>query len=247
MKKIAYFLFIVLISCNVEEFEECFVEDSSIRTFEFTDLDSFENLVVNENILLEIKVGEESKIEIETTESLIDHFSFEIINNVLTLNFEPTCTIIKNNKVTKIILTTNNLKKIENNTQFKIYSEETLNFPEIIISTTSKESSDLAIGDFDLKLNSKSVSIIGVEFAGFKISGSTINLSIAFFSGAPFLDAKNFIADQVYVHQQSTNDVHIYPKKQLTGTIYSNGNVISYNTPEILNVEELYHGKLILK
>ncbi|WP_196896199.1 GIN domain-containing protein [Aureivirga marina] len=247
MTKNIYFLFLITLfsSCAAEDIGECFYNSSDIREYDF-DLTSFDEVIVNENISLEVKFGFEKKLIVKTSENRIENFTHFIEDGKLVLNMEETCNLTRNLKATNITLITDHLTKIENNTQYKIYSTQILFFPNLTLSTLEEGNSGLAVGTFDLKVNCLSLNIFGVEFADFSIEGRTENLNIAFFSGAPFLDGKNLISKNTSIRQESTNDILLHPIDKISGTIHSLGNIILYNTPEEIDILELYKGKVII-
>ena len=77
------------------------------------------------------------------------------------------------------------------------------------------------------------------------IRGNVNNLFIGFYSGDSRFEGANLIAENITIFQRSSNDMIINPQQSLKGEIRGTGDVISRNRPVIVEVEQLYTGKLI--
>ena len=60
-------------------------------------------------------------------------------------------------------------------------------------------------------------------------------------------EGENLIAQNVSVFHRGTNDMIVNPQQSITGSILSTGNVISVNQPPIVDVEEVFNGRLIFE
>ena len=81
----------------------------------------------------------------------------------------------------------------------------------------------------------------------FTISGNTTNLNIQFYSGIGKFEGKDLVATNVNIYHRGDNSLNINPQQSLKGGLYSTGDVISYNRPPIVEVEEYFTGKLIFE
>ncbi len=69
-----------------------------------------------------------------------------------------------------------------------------------------------------------------------------------FFSdGDSRFEGQNFKAQNVTVSHVSSNDLLIHPVQIIKGTIHSTGDLILYNKPPVVEVDEQSVGKLIFK
>nr|WP_273569019.1 DUF2807 domain-containing protein [Maribacter sp. Hal144] len=61
------------------------------------------------------------------------------------------------------------------------------------------------------------------------------------------MEAQNLTAQNVIVDHRGSNDMFIEPQVSVRGVIRGNGDVVSSNRPAIVEVEELYKGRLIFR
>jgi hypothetical protein len=52
-------------------------------------------------------------------------------------------------------------------------------------------------------------------------------------------------AQNISVFQRGSNDMIVKPIQKIDGTIYATGNVILKNNPPIINVNEVFTGKVV--
>jgi hypothetical protein len=57
---------------------------------------------------------------------------------------------------------------------------------------------------------------------------------------------RNLQAQDIKIFHRGSNDMEIAPVQSLEGTITGTGNVILYNVPPVINISELYTGRLII-
>jgi len=244
MKKVFFLLIILSLSnCNPSD---CFDSTGYIIQKEVT-VDFFDKIEVGEEITMIIKQGETQKIVIETGENLIDNVTVEVIDGELFMKDESSCNLTRDYAVTKIFVTSPNIKEIRSNTARDILSEGVLNYNNLNLISEDFGQDALNIGDFKLKVNSDIISVTSNGGSIFQIEGNTNTLIIGFYSGNSRFIGNNLIAKNISIIQKSTNDILVYPRLQLTGSIYSIGDIISYFHPEIIQIEEHYTGKLIFE
>jgi hypothetical protein len=81
--------------------------------------------------------------------------------------------------------------------------------------------------------------------SNYYIDGISYNLNINFSDGDTRFEGQNLLAKNITFRNVSSNDILVYPTESVSGKIHSTGNVILYNTPPIVDVEELSVGELI--
>ena len=77
------------------------------------------------------------------------------------------------------------------------------------------------------------------------MTGAANNLNINLIIGDGRFEVESLVAQDVSIVQRSTNDILVNPQQSLLGSILSTGNVISFNQPPIVDVEETFTGRLI--
>ena len=70
-------------------------------------------------------------------------------------------------------------------------------------------------------------------------------MNINFAAGNGRFEGENLVAQNINIFHRGSNDMVVNPQQSLTGSIRSTGNVISVNEPPLVNVEEVFSGRLI--
>jgi len=96
-------------------------------------------------------------------------------------------------------------------------------------------------------VNSDEISLTFNNLSNVFISGSVNNLIIGFYSGDSRFEGRNLVAQHINISHRSSNDIIVNPQQSLKGIIRGTGDVISVNRPPIVEVEQLYTGKLIFE
>jgi hypothetical protein len=163
-------------------------------------------------------------LKIESGEDLISDVNYTIDNTgLLTLNDNNQCNWVRNYAPTKIFVTTPNLKLISEN-----FNED-----------------NMSSGDFNLRVQNESISVISNNISQFFISGSTDTLFVGFYSGTTAFFGANLLAQDDEISHRSSHDITAHPVQSLSGVLRSTGNLISVNEPPNVDVSELYTGSLI--
>lgn len=248
MKNLFYIIIsFLLLSCNSENANNCFQKAGEIIQTEI-EVATFDKVTVHERIELIITQGNEQKVVVETGENLLNDISVEVIDNELILKNFNTCNFIRDYDLTKVYITSPNLTTIRNASEYNVSSNGVLTYPSLYLRSSGEKSDYLSIGDWYLTIKNENLNIWSNGIANFYIEGTTNNLDLSFSDGDTRFEGKEFVAQHVKVRQVSSNDMLIFPVQSLTGSIHSTGNVISFNKPSTVEVEELSdYGKLIFK
>lgn len=230
------------LNCNSEDGSDCFKKqgDQTVKTI---DVEGFTEINVSEGIELIIKESDEQKIQITAGENLINDIQFEVVDGILKIEDQNGCDMLRNISIAKILIETPNLEKIYSATQFTVRSDGILHFPELTLETGIDE--ETASGLFEIQIENETLNINDNVSSVFKISGSTENLNVNFWGGNGRLEAENLEADHIDIFHRSTNDMIVKPLETVTGTLYSTGNLVLKNVPPVIEVEELYSGRVV--
>ena len=248
MKKIFFIICsVLLLSCDDENSNDCFQTAGDIIQTEI-EVSSFSKVVVHAQIELIITQGDEHKVVVETGENLLNDITVEVINNELILKNYNTCNFVREYDITKIYITAPNLTVIRNASELNISSNGVLNFPSVYLQSSGEKNEYLSIGDWHLNIKSDDLKIWGNGIAVFYLEGTTNNLDINFSDGDTRFEGEKLISQHIKVKQISSNDMLIFPVQSLTGSIHSTGDIISFNKPASINVEDLSNfAELIFK
>jgi hypothetical protein len=246
MKKIIYiFGLLLFLGCDSDSAPDCFQTAGNSIQQEFS-VANFERILVNRDVELIIKQGATQEVIVETGENLLNDVIVEVIGNLLVLTDNNNCNYVRDFGITKVFVTTPNLTEIRCSTQFEIKSDGILDFNNMtLISEDFSSSDNFAIGDFRLELDVVDLQITSNNLSFFYLSGDVEDLNINFVGGNSRFEGENLIAQNVSVFHRGTNDMIVNPQQSITGRILSTGNVISVNQPPIVDVEEVFNGRLI--
>lgn len=233
---------LTLVSCK----QECNEEAGDIIQNEI-ELASFDAIIVNTGIRVVIKESAEQKVIVEAGENRFDNFYAVVTDNTLELQADGPCFFSPSLDPVTVYISSPNLEYIRNSSDYSISSDAVLNFPKLQLISEDHESNYSNFGNFDLAVNSDNLSIVSNGLSVFNISGNTTNLNIQFYSGIGRFDGKDLIATHVNIYHRGDNSLKVNPQQSLKGGLYSTGNVISYNRPPIVEVDEYFTGKLIFE
>lgn len=243
MKKIFYFLTLVFIlgSCTPNEIIDCIGNSETIINKEF-ELDVFSKLVVEQGIEVELVESPFFKIVVKAGNKMHPYFNFYMHDNKLHLKNNLECTV-GHTKPIKVKVFTPNLDEIIFATQFKIWNSGVLNYPYLSIEQRGVGS--IASADFDLTLNSTSVSISANNVTHFKLKGMSNHLNIYLWGGNARVNAEELEVSSAFILHRSSNHIYLNVRDEIKGDIYSVGHVYLTDEPVLIDVIEHYRGRLI--
>lgn len=241
-------MFFMLSACNSDSAADCFQNAGNIIREEVS-VAEFTKITVFENVRLLLKQGPQIKVEIETGENLRNEAEAVVEAGRLLLRDTNNCNFVREYGVTKIYVTAPNIQEIRSSTGLKIESIGVLNYPvlRLVSENFTNSESDTTSGEFDLNLDTNEISILANGLAYFKLQGNTNVFEINLAAGSSRIDAKNLNANIVDFNHRGSNDILVSPNDKLEGVIRSTGDVISFNRPDIVQVEKLFKGELIFK
>jgi len=246
MKKIIYILSLFLIvACNSEDALDCFQTEGNIVQQEVV-VGSFEKIVVNRDIELIIKEGQEYTVTIETGENLLNDVLATVVDNELQLSDYNSCNYVRDYGITKVYVTAPNITEIRNSSQYEVSSNGVLTYSNLtLISEDFNAPGSFTVGDFRLQINNDKLRVVSNNISSFYITGTVNSLFVGFYAGAGRFEGENLIAQNVDVFHRGSNDMVVNPQISLTGELRGTGNLISVNQPPTVQVEQFYTGELI--
>lgn len=248
MKKLVYISTLFLIfACDSENVNDCFQKTGAIVQKEIT-VDAFDKILVNRDIELIIKEGTTQKVVVETGKNLLNDVTAIVKESKLTLTDNNTCNYVRNYGVTKVYVTSPNITEIRSSTQYDIRSDGVLTYPILSVLSEDFNAPDtFTNANVKLQINNTKFRVVFNNLSNCFISGSTTDLHITFAAGTSRFEGRHLIAQNVRLWNRSSNDIIVNPQEEITGRISGTGNVISVNKPPVVEVEELYKGRLIFK
>ncbi len=249
MNRIYYIVSIVLLfSCNGENVPDCF-QKTGVISREVVELPDFSKITIFENVNVVLKQGDIGKVEIETGKNLRNEVTAMVEGNRLIIRDNNNCNFVRDYGVTKVYITSPNITEIRSGTSWSVESDGVLSYPSLVLiseDNTNPETKSVT-GEFNLDLDVSSIRIVVNGSSYFNLRGIAMSLNVFMASGNSRIDAQHLITKKVTLNHRGTNDLLINPQESISGVIRSIGNVVSYNRPEDINVDEIYRGKLIFK
>jgi hypothetical protein len=246
MNRLAYILSLgLLFACNSEDAGDCFQTTGNIIQQEVV-VTAFEKILVNRDIELIVIDDLEFKVVIETGENLLNDVEATVVDNQLQLTDNNSCNYVREYNITKIYVTAPNITEIRSSTQYDISSEGILNYNNLsLLSEDFGVLESFTNGDFRMEVNTSKLNIVANGLASFYVSGFAENTTIGFFAGSGRFEGENLIAQHVDISHRGSNDMIVNPQQSLIGVLRGTGDLISKNMPPVVEVEQLYTGRLI--
>lgn len=239
---------IALFSCNKENVSDCFQATGVIISTEF-EVAPFTKVQFEDDVSLVLKQEETQSVVIETGQNLLNDIIVKVENETLIIQDNNGCNLIREYGVTKAYVSVPNLTQIRNASSREVTSDGILVFPSLTLISNSTGNIDgvKKSGDFILDIVSNHFSISANGQSIFYITGETQNANIVFSDEWPRLEGEDFKIDTLSILQRSATYMKVFPKNKISGEIRGTGDVILYNTPDIIEVEEYFTGKLIIQ
>ncbi|MFD1061928.1 head GIN domain-containing protein [Winogradskyella litorisediminis] len=250
MKKIIYIIALLSVfTCDNADVPDCFQAAGEIIQVEY-DLNGFDKITVLQRSQLIVSEGQFS-VTLETGENLENDISvFVNANGRLIIDNENACNISRDYGITKVFVSAPNVTEIRNASGLEVLSVGVLSYPNLLLISEDLEEEEDAFntnGDFRLDLDVQNLKIIQNNLSNFFLTGNVTNLDINFLFGDGRFEGRNLSVENTTLFHRGTNDIILNPQNSLTGSILSTGDVRITNTPTVLNVEELYTGRLIVE
>ena len=247
MKRFFLLLVLCLTLSGCEKPSDCVESSGAIITKDVL-VQPFKKIKVYRGIEVVITQGEEYKVQIVAGKNFIDNVEVSQNGEQLVFKDEASCNWVRDYGVTKILVTTPTLEEVYSKTDRNISSNGVLTFPYLSFISIDKDGdgeSGAGTGDFILNVQNNYLNIANNNVSRFYLSGQTNTANFNFYFGDGRIEAENLIAKNIIIYHRGSNDMIVYPTESITGTMNSTGNSILKNVPPIVDVEELYQGRVI--
>lgn len=243
MKKIAYIVVFLLLSCDNENAGNCLKTAGDTVNREI-DVPAFSRILVGEGVQMILKESAGYSVTIETGKNLVNDVRAEVTEGQLVLSNSATCNFFRDYDQTIAYVTAPDITEIRSSTQWDIRSDGVLTYPDLRIISEDYQKDYQNTGNFYLHLENKSFSMVFNNLSNCYLEGSTGKMNIYLAAGNSRVEAAGFLADEVTLYHRSSNDIIVHPLQRIQGDIYSTGDVVSVNRPPQVEITEHYKGKL---
>lgn len=251
MNKALYILFlIVTTSCGISE--DCFKGNGNRITQTFS-LDNFTKIKVYDGVGLVIKEGPNYEIKIETSDNIIDDIEVKRTDQMLIIKDNSTCNLARDYGQTKVYVTVPDgtvfplIQELEihSKTEQRIESLGTLHSPIIRLFSIGDDGDGAGTGDFYITVDNLQFVVENNNVSNFYITGHSNEMLLNFYFGNGRFYGKDLYVELIKVYHRGSNDMFVYPVQKIEGIINATGNVVLENVPPIIDVEEVFRGRLI--
>ncbi len=253
MKNLSYtflllLLLLLLVGCSTEQSWDCFKSSGDIIQSEIEVL-PFTKILVWDRTKLILQQGTEQKIVVESGENLIDNVNLTVTDGRLEIHNNNSCNLARDYGITKVYVTSPNITEIRSSSGYLIESIGTLSYPELTLLSEDHnlEGQFHTDGDFRLDLNVEKLSVTANGLSKFYLSGKANKASFGLYAGDCRIYSEGLTVQDLVIYHRSSGPMIVNPQRSIKGKIVSLGNVISKNRPPIVEVEELYRGRLIFE
>lgn len=249
MKKIIFILFIFFsLSCDSDRGWDCIKSSGKIVQQEFA-LTSFEKITVWDRVKLVVKQGDEQRVIVETGANLMRKITVSVENNRLEIRNNNRCNLVRDYGLTTVYVTSPNISEIRSSTGMGVESDGVLNFPALGLYSDDFDATEKqhTSGDFKIKLKVDKLDVVANGRSKFFLSGTADQAIFGLYAGDCRIYAEELIIQDLNLFHRSTGPMVVFPERSIKGKITGWGDVISKNRPPIVEVEELYRGRLIFE
>lgn len=249
MKKLLFtILFLVMLSCDSENSWDCLQAEGRSISKEYV-VSDFSKIMIEDDITLYLKQGDTQKIILETAENLLNEIFVSVEGETLVVKDKNSCNLVRGYGITKIFVTVPNITEIRNSSAYDVIGEGILNFPKLTLvsNTTAGPETIRKSGDFYLNINCEEFVVAANGQSVFYITGKTEKATLSFADEMPRFEGANFLIDELIVHQSSANKMIVNPQQSIVGRIVATGDIVSHTRPSLIDVKELFTGKLLFK
>lgn len=248
VRGVFFLLTMLFLSCNNENTSDCFQSAGDLTRIE-VEVTDFDKITVFELLNLVLIQGDEQKVEIESGEFLLNDISAEVEGDRLLLRNENSCNLFRDYEISTVYVTSPNISEVRSSTGLLVSNEGVLTYPSLnlISESFNVPEAETTSGTFDLAVDNQAVGITVNGISYIKLSGATQNLGITIAAGDTRVEAESLLATTVNLNHRGSNDVVINPQERIAGTIRGYGDVICFNRPDEVEVEETFEGRLIFR
>ncbi len=248
--KIVFFLLVfLLVSCGISE--DCFKGNGNQVTQTFL-LENFSKIKVYDGVGLVVKEGSNYEVKVVTSDNIIDDLEVRLDGDMLVVKDNSSCNIARDYRQTTVYVTIPDgtilplIPELELHckTEQKIQSDGVLHSP--IVRLFSIDVSDGAgTGDFYIAVDNLQFVVENNNVSNFYITGHSNEMLLNFYFGNGRFYGKDLYVELIKVYHRGSNDMFVYPVQKMEGIINATGNVVLENIPPIIDVEEVFRGRLI--
>lgn len=248
MKKIIFSLVVFVLFISCEKPSDCFETTGTIvsRMYDVSLANQFNKIYVYKGVGLVVNEGPEYKVEVVTGDNLLDNISVEFRDGALHLKDNSSCNWTRAYGQIKFYVTTPHLESLDitSTTEQDIDSDGVLDH-DILRLISIDLGPGAGTNDFHMQVSNYQTVVENNNVSRYYLSGQTDEADLNFYDGNGRIQGDNLLAKRIKVFHRGSNDMIVHPIDSIYGKMVSTGNIILKNVPLKVNVEELYHGRVV--
>ena len=241
---------ILVTSCGISE--DCFKGNGNLITKTFP-LEGFTKIKVYSGIELVVKEDANYEVKIITSDNIIDNLDVKLNGDLLVIKDNSSCNIARDYGQTKVYITIPNgsisplISELElhSKTEQKVQSDGILHSPIVRLFSIGDDGDEAGTGDFIIQVDNGQLVVESNTVSNYYIKGNCNQMLLNFYFGDGRFYGDNLFAQSIIVYHRGSNDMFVYPIQKIEGIINATGNVVLKNVPPIVDVEEVFRGRLI--
>lgn len=238
-------VWLLLLSCDSKSAWDCIKTPGTGIEYEET-VEDFHSVTVRGHMDVVLIQDSTRKLKVKTRQNLVRDVQVEVVDGVLFLEDLGHCDIFKNRSYTTVYVSAPKLMNIRNASTGTITNEGVWKQDKIaLIAENHQDPSYYNNGVFNMHLETGSLSVLANGTSLFQLEGDAEYADIAVFSGGARVEAESMPIQTIKVYHRGSNHLLLQPMQAIHGEILFTGDVRVYSTPEIVEVEEKYSGRLI--
>ena len=250
-KQIIFFLLTQLIvSCGISE--DCFKGNGNQVTQTFP-LENFTKIKVYDGVGLVVKEGSNYEVKVVTSDNIIDDLEVRLDGDMLVVKDNSSCNIARDYGQTTVYVTIPDgtilplIPELELHckTEQKIQSDGVLHSPIVRLFAIGDDGDGAGTGDFHINLDNGQFVVESNNVSNFYINGHCEEMLLNFYFGNGRFFGEELHAEKIKLFHRGSNDMFVYPIQKIEGIINATGNVVLENVPPIVDVEEVFRGRVI--
>lgn len=251
MNKIVYILlFTLTVSCGISE--DCFKGNGNPTMLNYS-YDNFTKVKVYSGVGLVVKEGLEYDIKIETRDNIKDNIEVTLEGEMLVIKDNSTCNIARDYGATIVYITIPDgsilplITELElySKTEQKVQSDGVLHSPIVRLFSLGDDGDEAGTGDFNIQVDNGQLVVESNTVSNYYIEGNCNQMLLNFYFGDGRFYGENLFAQSIIVYHRGSNDMFVYLIDLIEGTIFGTGNIVLKNVPPIVDVEEIFRGRVI--
>ena len=247
---ITFFCLILATGCGISE--DCFKGNGN-QISQTYPIESFTKVKVYSGVGLVVKEGPNYEVKITTSDNIIDDLDVRLDGDMLVVKDNSTCNIARDYGQTTVYVTIPDgtisplITELELHckTEQKIQSDGVLHSPIVRLFSIGDDGDGAGTGDFYIHVDNSQFVVESNMVSNFYINGHCEEMLLNFYFGDGRFYGENLHAENINVYHRGSNDMFVYPVLKIEGIINATGNVVLENIPPIIDVEEVFRGRLI--